>query len=122
MACGNIGGRRAVLSLFPLLQTMHTHGVLRPEGVKLRVVKTSGRTLEDTRFHMEIRTQKPRQVQNKRYADSLSLSQSRLPFARSKWSGLLLLSSVDRKSGVFFYTAASWCAGVRPCRLKKCVL
>ena len=46
----------------PPLQTMHTHGVLKPEGVKLRVVKASGRALEDTKFHMEIRTLRPGQV------------------------------------------------------------
>ncbi|CAN0468283.1 unnamed protein product [Ascophyllum nodosum] len=42
--------------------TMHTHGVQRPEGLKLRVVKASGRTLEETKFHMEIRTLRPGQV------------------------------------------------------------
>ncbi|CAN0260659.1 unnamed protein product [Ectocarpus fasciculatus] len=55
--------------------TMHTPGVLRPEGVKLRVVKASGRTLEDTKFHMEIRTLRPGQVWSvcRRYKDFQSL-------------------------------------------------
>ncbi|CAB1098641.1 unnamed protein product [Ectocarpus sp. CCAP 1310/34] len=54
---------------------MHTPGVLRPEGVKLRVVKASGRTLEDTKFHMEIRTLRPGQVWSvcRRYKDFQSL-------------------------------------------------
>lgn len=61
------------------IQTMHTHGVLRPEGVKLRVVKASGRTLEDTKFHMEIRTQRPGQVKKQSLeVDGLWLSRSRL--------------------------------------------
>lgn len=41
---------------------MHTHGVSRPEGVKLRIVKASGRTLGETKFHMEIRTLRPGQA------------------------------------------------------------
>lgn len=55
-------GPRRRYTYASMLQTMHTHGVLRPEGVKLRVVKASGITLEDTKFHMEIRTQRPGQV------------------------------------------------------------
>lgn len=44
------------------VQTVQMDGVLRPEGLKLRVVKASGRTLEETKFHMEIRTQRPGQA------------------------------------------------------------
>ncbi|CAN0256908.1 unnamed protein product [Ascophyllum nodosum] len=54
---------------------MHTHGVQRPGGLKLRVMKTSGRTLEDTTFHMEIRTPWPGQVWSvcRRHQDFLKL-------------------------------------------------
>lgn len=41
---------------------MHTQGVVKPEDVRFRVVKASGRTLEGTLFHMEIRTLRPGQV------------------------------------------------------------
>lgn len=44
------------------VQTVQMDGVMRPEGLKLRVVKASGRTLEETKFHMEIRTQRPGQA------------------------------------------------------------
>lgn len=44
------------------VQTTQMDGVLRPEGLKLRVVKASGRTLEETKFRMEIRTLRPGQV------------------------------------------------------------
>ncbi|CAM9972763.1 unnamed protein product, partial [Scytosiphon promiscuus] len=59
--------------------TMHTPGVLRPEGVRLRVVKASGRTLEDTKFHMEIRTQRPGQVSFSSFQSLHSCLQGRFP-------------------------------------------
>lgn len=43
-------------------QTENTRGVVKPEEVKFRIVKASGRSLKDTLFHMEIRTLRPGQV------------------------------------------------------------
>ncbi|CAN0256848.1 unnamed protein product [Ascophyllum nodosum] len=55
--------------------TKHTHGVQRPRGLKLRVAKTSGRTLEETTLHAEIRTSWPGKVWSvcRRHQDSLKL-------------------------------------------------